>query len=180
MRNGAPTCNLLVVDEITQIDVQLRVDISKCILKGMSFVLSGDFKQFQAISTHWCACAVAEGSLEHSDMLFELAGGCYLELTKNMRSHQTLFDFYTGIWEMNLEDALAKGRRDYAATAKHPNFTLVVSHNKRKKTNRERNLQDKPSEAVFVRAPKITTCQGNAPQNMRIWPGLRMLGAGGK
>ena len=179
VRNGAPKCDVLVVDEITQIDVQLWVDISRCILKGMSFVLSGDFKQFQAISEHWCACPVPEGSLEHSDMLFELAGGCYLELTKNMRSDQTLLDFYTGIWGMNLGDAIAKGRRDDAATAKHPNFTMVVSHNKRKKINRERNLQDKPSEAVFVRAPKIT-CQGNAPQNMWVWAGLRMLGAGGK
>ena len=48
-----------------------------------------------------------------------------------------------------------------------------------RKINRERNLQDKPSEAVFVRAPKIT-CQGNAPQNMWVWAGWMMLGAGGK
>ena len=111
VRNGAPKCNLLAVNELTQIDVQLWVDISKCILKGMSFVLSGDFKQFQAISENWCACPVPKGSLEHSDMLFELAGGYYLELTQKRRSDQTLFDFHTGILEMNLEDALAKGRQ---------------------------------------------------------------------
>ena len=44
---------------------------------------------------------------------------------------------------MNLKDALAKGRQDFAATARHPNFTLVISHNKRKKFNREQNLQDR-------------------------------------
>ena len=80
---------------------------------------------------------------------------------------------------MNLEDALAKGRQYFAATDKPANFTLVISHDKRKKINRQQNLQDKPNDAVFVRAPKIT-CQGNAPQNMWIWPGLRRLGAGGK
>ncbi len=80
---------------------------------------------------------------------------------------------------MNLDDALAKGRQDFAATDKPANFTLVISHDKRKKINRQQNLQDKPSDAVFIGAPKIT-CQGNAPQNMWIWPGLRMLGAGGK
>ena len=50
-------------------------------------------------------------------------------------------------------------RQDFAATDKLANFTLVVSHDKRKKINRQQNLQDKPSDAVFVRAPKIT-CQG--------------------
>ena len=90
---------MLVVDETTQIDIQLWNDISKCILKGIRYVLSGDFRQFQAITEHWCACPVPEGSLEHSDMLFELAGGRYLELIQNRRSDQTLFDFYTRIWE---------------------------------------------------------------------------------
>ena len=101
-----------------------------------------------------------------------------MELTQNKRSDQTLFDLYTGIWEMNLDDALAKGRQDFAATDKPANLTLAISHDQRKKLNRQQNLQDKPSGAVFVRAPKIT-CPGNAPQNMWIWPGLRMLGAGG-
>ena len=81
--------------------------------------------------------------------------------------------------EMNLDDALAKGRQDFGTTDKPANFTLVISHDKRKKIIRQQNLQDKSSGAVFVRAPKIT-CQVNAPQKMWIWPGLRMLGAGGK
>ena len=55
----------------------------------------------------------------------------------------------------------------------------MISHDKRKKINRERNLQDKPEDAIFLRAPKVTG-QGNAPQNMWIWKGLRLLGAGGK
>ena len=62
VRNGALKCDVLVVDEISQIDIQLWNDISKCILKGIRYVLSGDFKQFQAIAEHWCACPVPEGT----------------------------------------------------------------------------------------------------------------------
>ena len=80
---------------------------------------------------------------------------------------------------MTLDDALAKGRHDFACTDKPANSTLVISHDKRKKINRERNVQQRPSDAVFIRAPKVIA-QGNAPQNMWIWKGLRLIGAGGK
>jgi hypothetical protein len=186
IRNGSPGCAVLVIDEITQIEIQLWNDIAKCLFKGIKFILSGDYKQFQAIAEHWCACPVKEGSLQNSDMMYELAGGCFLELTENKRSDQLLFDYYTGIWAMtSLEAALEKGRHDFACTDKPANFTLVVSHDKRKKINRERNIQQRPSDAVFIRAPKVTahsghSGQGNAPQNMWIWKGLRLIGAGGK
>ena len=123
--------------------------------------------------------------MKDSDLLFQLAAGCFLELTENQRSDQILFDFYTGIWEICLEQALQKGRQDFPITKKPANFTLVISHEKRKRLNRERNLQDKQKEsggAIFLKAPLIgkVTGQGNAPQNMWIWKGLRVLGAGGK
>ena len=81
---------------------------------------------------------------------------------------------------MTLEDALAKGRNDFGCTEQPANFTLVISHDKRKKINREQNLQQRPKDAIFIRAPKVTTGQGNTPQNMFIWPGLLLIGAGGK
>ena len=112
-------------------------------------------------------------------MLFDLAGACYMQLTENKRSDQVLFDFYSGIRTMSLEDALIKGRQEFPVTEARPNYTLVISHDKRKRINRQLNLQERPRDAIFIRAPKITS-QGNAPQNMWIWPGLRMLGAGGK
>ena len=75
IRNGSPSCTALVIDEITQIEIQLWNDLAKCLLKGIQIILSGDFKQFQAICEHWCACPVKEGSLENSDMLFQMTGG---------------------------------------------------------------------------------------------------------
>ena len=81
---------------------------------------------------------------------------------------------------MTLEDALVKGRNDFGCTEQPANFTLVISHDKRKKINREQNLRQRPKDAIFLRAPKVTTGQGNTPQNMWIWKGLRLIGAGGK
>ena len=182
VKNGSPNCKILVIDEITQIEIQLWNDIAKAALKNIQFILSGDFRQFQAIAEHWCGTSVKEGALKNSDMLLDLAGGYFLELTENQRSDQILFDFYTGIWEVNLEQALQKGRQDFPTTKKPANFTLVISHEKRKNVNRERNLQDKQTKSegtIFLKAPKITA-QGNIPQNMFIWKGLRLLGAGGK
>jgi len=100
-------------------------------------------------------------------------------LTENMRSDQLLFDYFTGIWDMTLEQALTKGRNDFPCTEKPANFTLVISHDQRRKINRERNLQQRPNNAIFLRAPKVSI-SGNAPQNMFIWKGLRLIGVGGK
>ena len=180
VRCGSINCAVLVIDEITQIEIQLWNDIAQCLLKGIQIILSGDGKQFQAIAEHWCACPVKEGSLQNSQMLFELASGRFLELTENKRSDEQLFEFYTGIWNMTLEDALVKGRNDFGCTEQPANFTLVISHDKRKKINREQNLRQRPKDAIFLRAPKVTTGQGNTPQNMWIWKGLRLIGAGGK
>ena len=143
IRNGSPGCAVLVIDEITQIEIQLWNDIAKCLFKGIQIILSGDFLQFQAIAEHWCACPVKEGSLQNSDMIFEMAGGCFLELTDNKRSDQFLFHFYTTIWQMTLEDALAKGRHDYACTDKPANFTLVISHEKTKENKPGKELAAK-------------------------------------
>ncbi|MGI9571153.1 MAG: AAA family ATPase, partial [Desulfobulbia bacterium] len=133
VKNGSPSCKVLVIDEITQIEIQLWNDFAKVALKDIQFILSGDFKQFQAIAENWCGNPVKEGSLKDSDLLFQLAGGCFLELTENQRSDQILFDFYTGIWEISLEQALEKGRQDFPITKKPANFTLVRSHSKRKR-----------------------------------------------
>ena len=80
---------------------------------------------------------------------------------------------------MTLEQALAKGRHEFPCTDQPANFTLVISHDQRKKINRERNLQQRPKDAIFLRAPKVTA-HGNAPQSMFIWKGQLLIGAGGK
>ena len=45
--------------------------------------------------------------------------------------------------------------------------------------NRHQNLSLKPAGATFIRAP-MATRTGNNPQSMWIWPGISLIGAGGK
>ena len=60
IRNGATSCDTLVVEEITQIDCFLWCEISKLLHKGIQFILLGDTRQFSAIAASWSASPCAE------------------------------------------------------------------------------------------------------------------------
>ena len=147
-------------------------------MAGVSFILCGDFLQFPAIAEHWAGSPVCDGSLEHSDMVRELAGSNRLTLTQNHRSDQVLFDFYTNLASRPLADVLREARLLFPVTTRQPDTTLVISHARRRFLNMKRNLRDKPPDAVFLKAP-MTGAIGSGPQSMWIWPGLRLVGAGG-
>ena len=98
---GSVPCDVLVVEEITMMDVQLWADVCKLRLsQKASCILSGDFAQFPAILEHWCGTTFAEGKLEESHMVRDLAGSNRLTLSVNRRSDEVLFDFYTAITSM--------------------------------------------------------------------------------
>ena len=65
VRAGHPTCDVLVVEEITQLEVQLWADITKASLLPSlpQFILCGDSLQFPTICEHWAGSPVPEGSL---------------------------------------------------------------------------------------------------------------------
>ncbi len=177
VRNGGVHCHTLVVEELTQINVQLWSDLSLCRFKGVHFVCAGDFGQFAPICEHWCGCQVPEGSLEHSDMLFEMCGGNRLTLTENMRSDARLFEAYTTLGD-HLQEALQKVKAAFPVTDRPARYTLTISHKNRMKINRLRNMQDaKDWEGVFLKAPQETR-GGNQPQDMILWKGLQLIGAG--
>jgi Cdc6-like AAA superfamily ATPase len=177
VRAGGVHCHTLVVEELTQVNVQLWSDLSLCRFKGVSFVCAGDFGQFSPICEHWSGCPVPEGSLENSDMLWEMCGGHRLILTENMRSDARLFEAYTNLGD-NLQDALVKARALFPKTSRPARYTLTISHKNRMKINRIRNAQDAKSwNSVFLKAPKETR-GGNQPQDMILWKGLQLIGAG--
>ncbi len=140
---------------------------------------AGDFGQFAPICEHWCGCPVPEGSLEHSDMLFEMCGGNRLTLTENMRSDARLFEAYTTLGD-NLQEALERTRALFPATSRPARYTLTISHKNRMKINRIRNMQeaaDQSWDSIYLKAPKETR-GGNQPQDMILWKGLQLIGAG--
>ena len=125
VRNGgAVSCDVLVIEEITQLEVQLWADICKLALAEIAFVLCGDFLQFPAVCQHWAGYPVADGALEASHMVLDLAGGNRLTLVENMRSDQELFDFYTSLAARPLQSLLLEARTRFPRTHVKPRQPL--------------------------------------------------------
>jgi hypothetical protein len=200
VRAGGSHCHVLVVEEVSMIDVQLWADIALIRMTGTQIICCGDFGQYQACAESWCGCPVAEGALENSHMLLEMCGANRFTLTENKRSDAKLFDFYTGLRcgkpdARDLQEALAEARVLFPSVGNlgpmdddtkancvqvgSTNYTLTMSHKRRVFVNRAQNQRLKPSEAIFIRAPAATRA-GNQPQSMWVWPGLQLIGAGGK
>jgi hypothetical protein len=165
------------VEEAGMINVQIWSDVSQLRLRGTAFVLAADFKQYAPIMEHWCGAPVPEGLLENSDMLFDMAQGHRFTLTENRRSNQRLFDFYTTLG-LDVAVELARAREFFPRTDREAAYTLTMSHARRMAINRRRNEQDRPNDAVFLQAPPATR-SGNQAQDMWIWVGLTLIGAGG-
>ena len=66
----------------------------------------------------------------------------------------------------------------FPVTSETPDVTLVISHSRRRYLNGKRNTSEMPAETVYCRAP-VTGATSNGPQNMFLWPGLRIVGGGG-
>ncbi len=169
-RRGHCSCDVLVIEEISQISTYLWNDVGKCLHVGCRFVLLGDFKQLDAVCDTWAGVPVPQGALERSDLLYELCSGVRMELTENMRSDAILFDFYTGLWRDGVvfSEALLEARALFPLPAR---FSLTISNAARQAVNRACSVTQKRKhpEAVFVK--------GVEP--FWTWPGAVLVGAGG-
>ena len=167
-----------MIEEFTQINVQLWADLALCRMKGVSIIACGDFGQFGPVCESWAGCEVEEGALEHSAMLLEMCPN-RLVLTENKRSDARLFAFYTNLGD-DLDAALARAKEQFPRTDRPAAYTLSMSHARRMAINRQRN-EDELSGKVgqIIKAPPATRA-GNQPQDMWVWPGLQLIGAGGR
>ena len=59
-------------------------------------------------------------------------------------------------------------------------MSLVNSHAKRLQINDRENRRLAPADALVLQYEARGAVPTNAPQTMRVWPGLRLIGAGGK
>lgn len=111
-------------------------------------------------------------------MIQDLAGSNRLTLVENKRSDQALFDFYTSLSSRSLAEVLHEARILFPLISREAETTLVISRARRRFHNCQRNLRERPPDAVFPRA-RMTGKAGNGPQSMWVWSGLRLFGAGG-
>ena len=178
----------LVVEEITQLDMALWADLA-CV------GLNADV--MPAVLDSWAGRPIS-APLEHSQLVRDLAGGHRHELTENMRSDPGIFNFvkWLRVGEEacpTLEQAKARLRELFPSKPGWPDTTLVISHSKRMAVNAAANraLAPEASKLLELEVIHMGCCQAtngcsqtatpqNSPQSMRVWPGLRLIGAGGK
>jgi hypothetical protein len=116
---GCPRCDVLWVDEISQLDVGLWLQISKLTYTGMCFLLSGDFNQFAPLGNTFRGAQVAETAFEASGLLHTLSSGNTVTLTTCMRSDSELFSFYSSLiaggsrYEIPLTEAVKQAKAQF-------------------------------------------------------------------
>ena len=82
--------------------------------------------------------------------------------------------------EPPLQQALQMARERFPRRGQ-PDTCLVISHANRMRLNEQHNRRLAPEGAVTLRYEGRAGAAGtNSPQTMRVWPGLRLVGAGGK
>ena len=181
VRNGSvQKLDWLVVEEITQLDMALWADLACVGLNpDVKFLLLGDFRQLPAVLDSWAGQPIS-ARLEHSQLALDLAGG----------SDPGIFDFvkWLQVGEPDapaLEEAKARARELFPAKPGWPETTLVISHTRRVAVNAAANRALQPPGAkllVLETGVEIALASEsqNRAQNMLVWPGLRLIGSGGK
>ena len=97
------------------------------------------------------------------------------QLAHNNRSDQRLFDFGGSLCSggdrshLPIEQMVAAAREEFPATKRMAYTNLCVPHAKRRWLNKESNLK----EGLFLKV--APSKQANAPQDMRLLPGLRVM-----
>ena len=171
-----------MIEEVTQLDAGLWADIA-CVSmdRSVRFLLMGDFKQLPAVLDSFAGSRV-ERALKDSD----LASGYCHELLENQRSDERIFRFIGWLRvgeaeEVPLAEAVRVARREFPRPQReHPDVCLVISHAHRVQINERENRRLAPQEAVLIEHKEAGAPTTNSPQSMRVWPGLKLVGAGGK
>ena len=83
----------LLVEEASQITVQLWADICVAKQRGAILICLADFGQFEAIAQSWAGTPMEPHALQESAIMRELCGGNRFTLTVNQRSDPPLFEF---------------------------------------------------------------------------------------
>ena len=184
VRNGHCSATWLVIEELTQLDTPLWADIACLSMnKKIRFLLLGDFRQLPAVLDSFAGAEVCK-ELKDSQLLRDLAGGWCHELSERWRFDERIFEFLTWLRvdepeQVPLAEAVREARRRFPRRGE-PDVSLVISHAKRLQINERENRRLAPADALVVQYEARGAVPTNAPQTMRVWPGLRLIGAGGK
>ena len=118
--------------------------------KKIRFLLLGDFRQLPAVLDSFAGAEVCK-ELKHSQLLQDLT---WLRVDE--------------VDQVPLPEAVREARRRFPRRGE-PDVSLVIFHAKRLQINERENRRLAPADVLVV------------PYEARgVWPGLRLIGAGGK
>ena len=180
VRRGGCPFDVILIEEASMINSSLWNEIAKAAMLVKQWVVLGDFNQFGAIADTFCGSPVTR-SVEDSYLLWDLCKGTRLRMTQNMRSDPQLFEFVLGVvGNPDLPGLLAAARAQFPLRPGPCRYSLAISHATRVLVNRRANLAEttQHSEAVYYNAQPVKG--DNAPQSFWCWPGLELIGAGGR
>ena len=121
VKHGSFCANVLVVEELSQIDISIWAELGRLQFVGKQFICLGDFNQFSPIGNQWRGTPVPVDALESSGFLRELCP-FRTTLTENKRSDPPLFDWYSSLipggsrYTAPLSEVLDEARRDFPCT----------------------------------------------------------------
>jgi len=179
--NGAPSCQVLYLDEISQIDVGLLALLARLTYTPMRFILAGDFNQFSPIGSCWKETPIDDEASQSSALLHRMCDGNVVNLTECRRADNVLFEFYSSLidggrlFEIPVARAAAEAWEifKFEGTAR---WNLVISHAKRVQLDWTLNLLHSRGKEVTKLVITGHDVRGNAAQTMLIWPGIQLLG----
>ena len=143
-----------------------------CVGLNADVKLLGDFRQLPAVLDSWAGRPIS-APLEHSQLIRDLAGGH--RLTENMRSDPGIGCGGRGGGVPHA--GAGQGKAEGAL----PLQARVAGHHAGHQPEASKLLE---LEVIHMGCYEAGTCgctaTQNSPQSMRVWPGLRLIGAGGK
>ena len=135
----------LLIEEASQINVQLWADICVAKQRGATIICLADCRQFQAIAESWAGTPLEPHALQEPAMIRELCGSNRFTLTENQRSDPPFFDFIQSLkpgtpQAKRLAEALAEARQKFPKTNRDADWVVCLSHQKRMTMNKLMNM----------------------------------------
>jgi len=172
--HGSFSGDYVVLDEVSQLELSLWIQLNKLSFVGVKWILLGDFEQFPPVGQHIHAGQTLDDDcLQKSVLLKIMADNNRCVLRENKRSDQKLFDFYNSLVlngsrvEPDLKTVLAEARKLFPRKRGWPDTSLVISHAMRRKLNEKQNKALKPEGALQVHG---------ADGELWLYPQLRLVG----
>ena len=118
--HGGCKAQWIVLDEVSQLELGLWIQLQKLCYTGTKFIVLGDFNQFPPISGHVFGGKILDENCIENSVLIKIKADCNrVCLTECKRSDQPLFDFYSSLipggdrYTMPFGEVLVEARKSF-------------------------------------------------------------------